>query len=134
MYAPSLRPFSMPPPVPVLVLVEALHLRETLAELLAAEGYAAHAAPSSEVALQHLARLSTPCVVLLDLLAPGASGWALLETVRARGLADRLKLVAVTTGPTPPELHSQVSAVLTLPFGLEALLAAVAHASAPGEV
>ncbi|HUS65054.1 MAG TPA: response regulator [Kofleriaceae bacterium] len=56
-------------------------LREVLVEVLTDAGYTVEAAASG---LEALALLTTlrPCLILLDLMMPGLSGWEVVETLQ----------------------------------------------------
>jgi CheY-like chemotaxis protein len=68
----------------VLVVEDDEELRQTLAELLRAEGYKVDTAGNGRQALERLPELGRP-VILLDLLMPEMTGWDLLRELEVRG-------------------------------------------------
>jgi CheY-like chemotaxis protein len=106
----------------VLVVDDDADNRETLAEVLADEGYAVRAAAGAREALALLERGLRPDVVLLDLMMPGMSGEELIERVRA-GAAPAVPLVVLSAKQDwkPPEGVR----CLRKPVGLEQVLETV---------
>src|SRR5262249_5230735 len=103
-------------------------IRESMAELLADEGYEVFEAGDGAEALSVLASLPTlPCVILLDLMMPRMDGWQF----RKKQLADTSYAdipVVVCTGTSDP--HDALTALganelVTKPFAFTALIAAV---------
>jgi CheY-like chemotaxis protein len=79
----------------VLVVDDDPDNRDTLAEVLADEGYTVRAAAGGREALALLEHGLRPSVVLLDLMMPGMSGEELIEHVRA-GVAANVPLVVLS--------------------------------------
>ena len=74
---------------PVLVVDDDPDIRETLREVIEAEGFAVVCAANGRAALDALAMGLCPSLVVLDLMMPSMSGWELLAAIRAdRSLAD----------------------------------------------
>jgi DNA-binding response OmpR family regulator len=113
----------------ILVVDDERDIRDTIAELLAEEGYAVEEAGDGAEALAK-ARDCHPVVVLLDLMMPGMNGWEF--RARQRGdpeLASIPVIVLSALGKVP---GVDAAAYLQKPFGLEDLLSAVrlhAHAA-----
>lgn len=112
----------------ILVVDDERDIRDTIAELLADEGYAVEEAGDGAEALKK-ARACHPVVVLLDLMMPGMNGWEF--RARQRGdpeLASIPVIVLSALGKVP---GVDAAAYLQKPFGLEDLLSAVKrHANA----
>jgi CheY-like chemotaxis protein len=113
----------------VLVVDDDCRIRDTLAELLAEEGYGVTTADSGSTAIAAL-RQHHCCMVLLDLMMPTTSGWKVL--------AELLEDPALA--PTPVCVISALSTdaplgtvgVLRKPLDLDRLLAVVhEHAGVP---
>jgi len=107
----------------VLVVDDEVKFGRIVSEFLQARNYEVVAASSGSEALQHLERFS-PDVVLLDLIMPGLSGFALLKLVRARLFPPR---VIIVTATETEEVAQQVmrdgaEAYMCKPVSLEALV------------
>lgn len=108
----------------VLVVEDTPALRRLLAEALADEGYAVHAAADGAQALRPLEEVA-PCLILLDLRMPVLDGWGFARAYRARGDADA-RIVVLTAEPAPGPLDEiRPVHVAAKPFDLEALLPVV---------
>lgn len=113
----------------MLVVDDDHRIRDTLAELLAEEGYGVATADSGTAAVTAL-RQRHACMVLLDLMSPSTAGWRLLAEL----IADPV------LAPTPVCVISQqaddaplgAAGVLSKPLDVDRLLAAVhEHCGAP---
>jgi CheY-like chemotaxis protein len=117
----------MPPPpnTKILVVDDNDALRENLAEALEIEGYSVAVASDGAGALVRLAEDPLPNVVLLDLMMPGLDGGELLGRIRGNPRLGDVRVV-MTTGLSGPRARSlPADAVLTKPFGVRELLAAL---------
>jgi CheY-like chemotaxis protein len=116
----------MSAPGRILVVDDNAPLRENLAECLEGEGYEVSVAASGPAALARLAEGPLPGVVLLDLMMPGMSGRELAAEIRANPRYNAVRLI-LTTGYTSARERAGVvvDAVLTKPFGVKELLAAL---------
>ncbi len=106
---------------PVLVVDDDPDIRDTLREILEAEGHAVITAPHGRAALSVLRKGLRPSLILLDLMMPGMSGWELLALLREDpALADLpvavLSAAGGRAGP-PGATH-----FLRKPIELDALL------------
>ncbi|MBC7545053.1 MAG: response regulator, partial [Candidatus Sericytochromatia bacterium] len=59
----------------ILIVEDDIDIRETLAEILADEGYSVASAANGLDAISYLQTEAMPCVILLDLMMPVMSGW-----------------------------------------------------------
>ena len=89
---------------PVLVVDDDPDIRETLREVIEAEGFAVVCARNGLEALEALAAGLRPSLVVLDLMMPAMSGWELLAAIRAeRSLADlAVAVISAAGGRAPP--------------------------------
>ena len=113
----------------MLVVEDDAEIREGVAYLLEAEGFAVDQAPDGRAALERLrdpARPVPSCVVL-DLMMPVMDGWELLRQLEAEpAVRDRLCVVVLTANLQLPLPRSTViRSVLHKPFVVEALVAEV---------
>jgi len=109
----------------VVVVDDNQALRENLAECLEAEGHVVAQAADGRDALGLLERTERPDVVVIDLVMPGMDGAQLAAAVRRSPELRDLRLVLMTGREGGPGAWPAFDAVLTKPFDLGALLAAV---------
>lgn len=79
----------------VLIVEDDVDIRDTLSELLQLEGYAVLVAENGQQALDHLAVMARPCLILLDLMMPVMNGWDFLKELRAHAQNDILATIPV---------------------------------------
>ena len=107
----------------VLVVDDDPGIRESVTEVLSAEGYRVLEAPDGEEALVRLDGLEGRCVVLLDLAMPRMKGLELLRELSRSGRSERFPVVVMSANAHPRELEfPQVVALLRKPFELDELL------------
>ncbi len=89
---------------PVLVVDDDPDIRETLREVIEAEGFAVVCAANGRAALDALSTGLRPSLIVLDLMMPSMSGWELLAAIRAdRSLADLpVAVISAAGGRAPP--------------------------------
>jgi two-component system, chemotaxis family, chemotaxis protein CheY len=101
-------------PASVLVVEDNDDIREAIGEILESEGYEIALAEDGERAIQLLAQLPRPCLLLVDLIMPRMDGWELLQFLSRD---DRLATIPVvvmsaaanaTTVPIHPTLKKPV--------------------------
>jgi DNA-binding response OmpR family regulator len=85
-----------PAPARVLVVDDTPHNVKLLADLLSVKGYAVSTAVNGEEALVKVAA-EPPDIVLLDVMMPGLSGYAVCERLRADPRTALLPIVLVTS-------------------------------------
>jgi len=106
----------------ILLVEDDADIRETVRDVLEAEGYQVEEAADG---LQALARLSgevLPSVILLDLMMPSMSGEMLLESLQRE---ERLRQIPVVVTTASPQRPPGAVGYLRKPFGMDALLKAV---------
>lgn len=67
---------------PILVVEDDPGMRDAVVELLEGEGYAVRFAANGRQALELLARMEPPTLILLDLMMPIMDGWQFLDERR----------------------------------------------------
>jgi CheY-like chemotaxis protein len=115
-----------PAPAPsstVLVVDDDPGIRESVTEVLAAEGYRVFEAADGEAALARLRDMQERCVVLLDLAMPRMNGLEVLTALSRQEHSERFPVVVMSANAHPRELEfPQVVALLRKPFELDELL------------
>lgn len=106
----------------ILVVDDERDIRDTIAELLAEEGYAVEEAGDGAEALAK-ARDCKPIVVLLDLMMPGMNGWEF--RARQRGDPELAAIPVIVLSALGKVPGVDAAAYLQKPFGLEDLLSVV---------
>jgi CheY-like chemotaxis protein len=106
-------------PTRVLVVDDEHDIRETLADVLTAEGYSVQTAANGQEALDVVQRRPVD-VVLVDLMMPIMDGWTFFSRVRHDPKTATLPIVAVSAMPVEDE--PRFTARLRKPFDLKTLL------------
>lgn len=113
----------------LLVVDDDRHIRETLAELLAEDGYHVVTAEHGARALEQM-RDEHVCMVLLDLMMPTRSGWQVLAELLGDPQLPRVPVGVISAVVTETPLGTV--GVLHKPLDLDSLLMLVhTHAGVP---
>ena len=117
-------------PTPTLLVVDDdRHIRETLAELLAEDGYRVITAEHGARAVERM-RAEHICMVLLDLMMPTRSGWQVLAELIGDPQLPRVPVGVISALVTETPLGTV--GVLHKPLDLDSLLTLVhTHAGVP---
>ena len=130
-----MNPGSTPQSPLVLVVEDDEEIREGVAYLLGAEGYAVEEAPDGAAALRRLQDPTrpVPACVVLDLMMPVMDGWELLQRLEAEPVWSRLCVVVLTANQERPLPRAPViKGVLSKPFLVDSLLREVRGCAGPG--
>jgi len=107
----------------ILVVEDDPSTRTAVAGLLRENGFKPWREPNGTSALRRLRGRRKPCVILLDLMMPGLTGWEFLERHRDSPTLSRVPLVLMT-GWTDTEL-AQARAMVAKPIDPRRLLASL---------
>ncbi len=101
-------------------------IRETVAEVLKAEGYSVRTAANGQEALAVVER-ERPGLVLLDMRMPVLDGWGFVDGLHQRGI--RLKVLVLTATQDASRWAAEIGAdgYIAKPFDLDHLLDSVAQ-------
>ena len=120
-------------PVSRILLVEDdAAIREALDEVLADLGYEVVSAPDGRGGLQLAAQQAEPCPILLDWRMPVLDGPEFLARLRELPRGKEFPVILSTADRAATDLAmggDQVAAILSKPFDLDSLLAALKRAS-----
>jgi CheY-like chemotaxis protein len=115
-------------PVPLVLLVDDdIDYHETLAWLLAEEGYRVTSAFDGDEALELLAGDLRPDVIILDMMMPVMDGATTLAAVRADPATAGIPVILSTASMVHDEPVEGATALLRKPFEVGDLLALVAR-------
>src|SRR5260370_17096199 len=89
-------------PATILVVEDDEDIREAIGEILLEEGYDVALAENGQEALEKLAELQRPCLLLVDLVMPEMDG---LDLMAALSKNDRLATIPVAVMPPAPPPH-----------------------------
>lgn len=107
----------------ILVVEDDPFTRTAVAGMLREHGFKTWRETNGTRALRRLRRRRKPCVILLDLMMPGITGWEFLERHRESPSLSRVPLVLMT-GWTDTEL-AQARAMVAKPIDPRRLLASL---------
>jgi CheY-like chemotaxis protein len=102
----------------VLIAEDDDEIRDVVADVVREEGFEVYEAVDGDSALAMIASIEPPCLVLLDLMMPQGTGWAVLEALQATHQLTSFPVVIITA--TSGELPSGVP-VLRKPFSVAQL-------------
>jgi len=112
-----------------ILLVEDDHaLRETLADVLADQGYDVACACNGQEALDRLGQELPPDLILMDLIMPVMDGWAFRDAQRRSPELAGIPMVVLSASypaDSPRVRALGAQAVLAKPIGLDRLLGAL---------
>lgn len=111
----------------ILVVDDESDLRELLQHVLTGAGYEVATVPDGHAALEYLRSSPAPDLILLDLMMPRLDGWKFCEIRRDDPALSAIPVVIVSArgGPSRTSPYIGVSAIVSKPFDVEALVEAV---------
>ncbi|WP_420715218.1 response regulator [Corallococcus sp. BB11-1] len=114
----------------ILIVDDEPDLREVVAELLEMEDYAVVQAANGQLALDALAHIQPPCLILLDLMMPVMDGHEFLHRVRDDARLKDLPVLMLTAHPSAKAPPGTVG-LLRKPVDITELLGLVARHCQP---
>lgn len=80
----------------ILVVEDNIDIQESLKATLENEGYSVFTADNGKEAIDQLAKIPTPCLILLDLMMPVMNGWEFVEEINKDLMLSSIPIVVVT--------------------------------------
>lgn len=112
----------------VLVVEDDRDIRESLEDVLTAEGYRVVTAENGRQGLERLREETDPCIILLDLMMPVMSGGEFLAELRANDVLATIPVVVVSAWPDEAAfVRAQTQGYVKKPVSLDVLLELVAR-------
>jgi CheY-like chemotaxis protein len=109
----------------ILIAEDNQDILESIQEVLENEGYQVFCAKNGKEALDRLKTLSSPTLVLLDLMMPGMSGWEFLDVQKTESALSDHKVVTISAVPATESLQDptplKTAGTLQKPIHLGAL-------------
>lgn len=119
----------------VLVVDDDRAIREMLRVALEVEGYVVHTLTDGRDVIEILRGMGEPCVVLMDLMMPGVSGWDVCEALEADAQLARHPVVVMTAGLMKGDAcPAPARTLLCKPFDLNQIFAVVESLTARATV
>jgi CheY-like chemotaxis protein len=112
----------------ILVVEDDRALRETLADILADEGYEVACVSNGREALESLGKGLLPDLIVLDLVMPVMDGWAFRDAQRRRPELARIPMMVLSASlpvDSPRIRALEAEAVLSKPVGIDRLISAL---------
>ena len=88
----------------VLIVDDDPDIRESMQEVLEAEGYTVNCVANGREALDYLRRSPRPCVILLDLMMPVMDGWQFRREQKLDPAIADIPLIVITASGKRPVL------------------------------
>jgi CheY-like chemotaxis protein len=99
----------------ILIIEDDADLRDTLAEVLALEGYKVHRAANGLQALQLLRLHPPPAVILMDLMMPVMDGWVFRSLLKQDPVLGQIPVVVMSAVAPSGLREASLDAVGFLP-------------------
>jgi len=104
----------------ILVIDDDPGIRDVLRMSLELEGYNVITAAEGKEALEALATIQRPCLILLDLMMPVMNGWQFAEAIEKDVVLAQIP-VAIVTAYADKAAAIKAEAIIKKPIDLEAL-------------
>jgi DNA-binding response OmpR family regulator len=115
----------------LLVVEDDAAIRDMLVRSLGTN-YCVYESPDGQSALESLARMKTPDLIIMDVMMPRMDGWTLASKVKAESRLKNVPLIFLTGRDSPKDVVQGINAgarhYLTKPFKIQTLLEKVGKA------
>lgn len=106
----------------ILVVEDNIDIQENLKRVLEYEGYNVFTADNGKEALDELAHIPTPGLILLDLMMPVMNGWEFIEEVNKDLMLATIPIVVVTAIGDKSKTPKTDGGYIPKPIDLSALM------------
>jgi len=111
----------------ILVIEDDSDLRETLVELLRANGYQAEGVENGRKALDYLSTAAAPSLILLDLMMPEMNGWQFRIAQKKNPAISGTPVVVLSADDSPQAAAMDADLYVKKPIDLAVLLKNIEH-------
>jgi CheY-like chemotaxis protein len=115
----------------IMVVEDDASIRDMLVRALGT-GYCVYESSDGQIALEMLARLKPPDLIIMDVMMPRMDGWTLASKVKAESRLKNVPLIFLTGRDSPKDVVQGINAgarhYLTKPFKIQTLLEKVGKA------
>lgn len=108
----------------ILVVEDDKDIQDSLKLALEIEGYKVFIADNGKEAMEKLAKIPTPCLILLDLMMPVMNGWEFIEVISKDLMLSTIPIVVVSAFGDKKSL-TKFDGYIPKPIDLSILLGAV---------
>jgi DNA-binding response OmpR family regulator len=115
----------------IMVVEDDAAIRDMLVRSLGTN-YCVYESPDGQTALENLARMKPPDLIIMDVMMPRMDGWTLASKVKAESRLKTVPLIFLTGRDSPKDVVQGINAgarhYLTKPFKIQTLLEKVGKA------
>jgi len=121
-------PMTIPSDNDVVLIVDDDEVtRDSLAELVALDGFVAATAPDGVEALEYLRHAQPPCVIILDLTMPKMDGWQFRAEQKKDSALAGIPVIVTTARSSAEASTMEADAIFLKPLDVRLFLDVISH-------
>jgi CheY-like chemotaxis protein len=117
----------------ILLIEDDVDIRTILKDALEWEGYRVYTASNGKEGMEILAKISAPCLILLDLMMPVMNGWEFADALQTDRVYANIPIVTLSAF-SDPEKRIRANGSVKKPLDLDVLFALVREHCCPGDI